>query len=183
LLNKSNKNRTTLIQWPSGISGTITIANSVTRIERWAFANSRLTNITIPNSVTHIGDGAFAHSRLTNITIPNSVTYIGNLAFVGNWQLSSITIPDSVTKIGGWAFMNNKLSKVVIPDNVDISRLAFSENEITSIIIGSNITLEEWRNDNTAGGFNLSFAELYVAQGRMAGTYIYHEGSWSFQPK
>ena len=37
----------------------------------------RLTSITIPNSVTSIEDYAFNNCNITSITIPNSVTSIG----------------------------------------------------------------------------------------------------------
>ena len=68
-----------------GCSGltSVTIPNSVTRIESYAFSScSGLTSITIPNSVTSIGEYAFSNcSGLTSITIPNSVTSIGEKAF------------------------------------------------------------------------------------------------------
>ena len=101
-----NKNKTTIIQVPRGISRAITLPNTLTSIADDAFYKcSGLTSITIPNSVTSIGDWTFyGCTGLTNITIPDSVTSIGNCAFCGCSSLTSITIPDSVTSIGSYAF-------------------------------------------------------------------------------
>jgi len=84
----------------------ITIPETVTRIEPWAFfACSNLVTITVPTNVTNIGDGAFDEcAGLTNLTIANGVSSIGQNAFRYCTNLTSITIPDSVTTIGGDAF-------------------------------------------------------------------------------
>jgi hypothetical protein len=101
-----NKNKTTLICCPEGKTGSYTIPNSVTSIERGAFyVCSGLTSVMIPNSVTSIGNSAFAYCRsLTEVTIPNSVTSIGWYAFDGCSSLTEVTIPYSVTSIGVGAF-------------------------------------------------------------------------------
>ena len=86
-----NKDKTTLIYWPRGKTGSYTIPDGVTAIGDYAFyCNSKLTSVTIPSSVTSIGESAFQHcTGLTSITIPNSVTSIVNLAF---WDCDSLTI-------------------------------------------------------------------------------------------
>jgi hypothetical protein len=102
-----NKNQTTLIQYPVGLSSTsFIIPNSVTSIGNYAFGEcSSLTSVTIPNSVTRIGDSAFnSCSSLTSITIPSSVTTIGVDAFLFCTSLTSVIIPSSVTSIGTGAF-------------------------------------------------------------------------------
>ena len=56
-----NKAKTTLIQVPGGISGTVTISASVTSIGDGAFSGcTSLASITIPASVTSIGRWAFS---------------------------------------------------------------------------------------------------------------------------
>ena len=81
-----NKNKTTLVRYPRGKTG---------------------TTFTIPNTVTSIGDGTFNRcTSLTSVTIPNSVTSIGRNSFYGCTSLTSIIIPDSVTSIGIIAFLN-----------------------------------------------------------------------------
>ena len=61
-------------------------------------------SLTIPDSVTTIEGGAFSKcSGFTgSLTIPDSVTTIGENAFDGcSGFTGSLTIPDSVTTIGG----------------------------------------------------------------------------------
>ena len=146
----------------------ITIPNSVTSIDRNAFAYcSNLTSVTIPNGVTSIGDEAFGYcSNLTSVTIPNGVTSIGEsafqncssltsvtigsgvtsigkAAFQGCRALTSITIPNSVTSIGMTAFNScTGLTSVTIPDSVtSIGNSAFGGcSGLTSLIIGSGVT-------------------------------------------
>ena len=64
-----NKNKTSIISVPKGISGAIVLPNTLTSIGNAAFSSySSLTSITIPNSVTSIRDDAFyCCSGLTNI--------------------------------------------------------------------------------------------------------------------
>ena len=95
----------------SGLTGSLTIPNSVTEIGGEVFYNcSGFTgSLTIPNSVTMIGSVAFYNcSGFTgSLTIGNSVTSIGSGAFSGcSGFTGSLTIPNSVTSIGGSAFYN-----------------------------------------------------------------------------
>jgi hypothetical protein len=64
-----NKAKTTIIQYPSGKTGTYSIPNSVTTIGQAAFAKcTGLTSVTIPNSVNSMAYGAFMScSGLTSI--------------------------------------------------------------------------------------------------------------------
>ncbi len=103
-----NKNKTKLICYPGGKSGSYIIPDSVTSIGSRAFYHcSNLTSVTIPDSVTSIGDYAFyGCSSLKSVTIPDSVKGIGEEAFYYCSSLTSITIPDSVKGIGEEAFYN-----------------------------------------------------------------------------
>ena len=134
-----DKNKTTLIQFPRGKSGSYTIPSSVTSIGDGAFSGCWNLDVTIPNSVTSIGDSAFSRCNLTGITIPNSVTSIGDSAFSGCENLTSVTIPNSVTSIGNSAFYGCNLTSVTIPNSVtSIGDSAFSDfGNLRTIIVNA----------------------------------------------
>jgi hypothetical protein len=91
--------------WRQGLAS-VTIPNSVLRIERYAFYNCNfLTNVTIGSSVSNIGSYAFDTCvGLTSLTIPDSVISIGDSAFFDCASLTSVWIGNSVISIGGGAF-------------------------------------------------------------------------------
>ena len=114
-------NKTTLVCYPAGKTGSYTIPESVISIGENAFCEcSKLTSITIPNSVKNIEDWAFYRcSGLASITIPNSVERIEHGAFEDCSGLESITIPESVTTIGGCVFENcDGLTSITIPESI-----------------------------------------------------------------
>jgi len=122
----------------------VTIPNSVTSIDDWAFAAcNSLSNVIIPNSVTSIGGNAFVLcASLTSIVIPDSVTEIGEAAFAECLNLESVIIGNNVTSIAGYAFQNcTSLTNVTIPDSVEfIGRWAFwGCTSLTSISISDNV--------------------------------------------
>lgn len=81
-----DKNKTTLIFYPTAKTG----------------------NYKIPKSVIKIADCAFCGCKnIEDIYIPDGVTSIGNLAFEKCDNLSKITIPDTVKEIAGNAFDND----------------------------------------------------------------------------
>jgi hypothetical protein len=140
-----NKNKTVLVEYPSGKSGSVTIPGSVTSIGEAAFSGcSSLTGITIPNSVTSIGEKAFSSCYLlTSIIIPNSVTSIGDSAFAMCDSLTSIIIPDGVTSIGDSVFMGCfSLTRVTIPNSVtSIGDGAFERcSSLTRVTIPNSVT-------------------------------------------
>jgi hypothetical protein len=98
-----NKNKTTLMCYPSAKTGTsFSIPNSVTSVGIYAFMyNYNLTSVTIPNSVTSIGEGAFyACYKLTSVTISNSVTSIGEFAFKNCSALTSVNFQGTIASTG-----------------------------------------------------------------------------------
>jgi hypothetical protein len=102
-----NKAKTSILNVPAGISGSINIPASVTAIGDYAFYGcSSLTSVTIPASVTTIGNYAFSNcfDSLTSVNIPAGVTSIGNGAFSFCYSLTGIEIPAGVTTIGPYAF-------------------------------------------------------------------------------
>ena len=87
-----DETKTELISCLPEATGEISIPESVTAIEDYAFnGRSGLTSVVIPNSVTSIGSYAFEYcTSLTSVTIPSSVTSIGNNAFEGCNALTDI---------------------------------------------------------------------------------------------
>jgi hypothetical protein len=76
-----SKDMKTLYYCPSTIKGAITIADSVTRIDDYAFAyNKGVTSVVIGENVTYIGDRAFLYSAVQEVTILGDV-YLGYDAF------------------------------------------------------------------------------------------------------
>ena len=113
-----SKDKKTLIKCPDGKTGSFTIPNSVTTIEKYAFLDCKsLTNINVAEdnlNYTSIDGVLYSKDKKTlitcpggktgSVTIPNSVTSIGSYAFLKCTGLTSVTIPNSVTSIGEGAF-------------------------------------------------------------------------------
>ena len=76
----------------SGLTGNLTIPNSVTKIGYAAFQNcSGLNTVVIPNTVNTIPPYTFFNcTALTSVSIPSSVTTVGKLAFGSCSSLVSV---------------------------------------------------------------------------------------------
>lgn len=98
--------KTTLVCYPEGKSGSFEIPSSVTSVGNYAFSNcKKLTNIRIPEKVTQIGNYAFSYCEgLTAITIPGNVKNIGENAFVYCHKLEEVTLEEGIETIGDYAF-------------------------------------------------------------------------------
>ena len=111
-----NKDKTTLIVCPSGLSGAYIIPAGVTEIELWAFYGcADLTDVTLPETVTRIKSYTFWDcTGLMHVTIPEGVTSMSNCAFRGCTRLTSVTIPESMAAIDFDAFAECTGLKTVI---------------------------------------------------------------------
>lgn len=105
----------------------ITIPNSVKKIEKGAFSYSVITEFVIPENVTEIGENAFRYSSIESITVPGSVKNLSKYIFSDCNSLKSVKLNNGVTKIGEYAFNNcKKLNDISLPDSLDtISSDAF----------------------------------------------------------
>lgn len=101
-----NKDKTTLIAYPSAKSTRYVIPESVTSIGADAFYGcSDLDSLIISNQVTTIGNSAFnGCSGLTSLLLPASLTTIGEQALSDCSGLQTLTFPAKLTSIGDNAF-------------------------------------------------------------------------------
>jgi hypothetical protein len=159
-----NKDKTTLIQYPAGKTGTMfTVPDSVTSIEYGAFSScTNLTNITIPfvggklnnrgTYTTHFGyifgaptdglQGSIIPTSIKTVIITGGNS-IEDYAFRDCFSLTNVTIPDSVKSIGESAFTRcENLKNIIIGNNVtSIGNYAFNEcKNLIDVTIGSGVT-------------------------------------------
>ena len=120
----------------------ITIPNSITRIEKLAFSEClKLKSINIPYGITHIGDKAFySCESLTSIIIPDSVTYIGRGCFQYCYSLASYVLSSSITIIKESLFDSCMvLRSAVIPSGITkIEAAAYDRcNQLSEVIVNA----------------------------------------------
>lgn len=115
-----NKNRTTLIQYPTALGGSYLIPGTVTTIGDDAFSLSLVSSVTIPSSVTSFGGSVFTFcGSLTAITVPNSVTNLGSDTFDNCFKLASVVLSTNITSIEDTVFFEcYNLNGIQIPPGV-----------------------------------------------------------------
>ncbi len=115
-----DKNKTMLLQYPAGKSGTYSIPNSVNNIAGAAFQDcTHLTGIVIPGSVTNIADYAFnLCTALKSVTIPDSVIALGTEGFGNCTSLTNVILSTGLTDFGyiGFGYCTN-LTSVLFTGN------------------------------------------------------------------
>ncbi|MBO5333772.1 MAG: leucine-rich repeat protein [Clostridia bacterium] len=154
-----NKDKTTLIQYPTGNANTsYTIPDSVTTIENEAFGYCHLTNVTFGKGITSLGYMVFYRcDNLTKVTVDSNNKYFSNDEYgvlfnknkttlvyhpKGNTRTSYV-IPDTVTKIADNAFYAcENLTGVTIPDSVTTigERTFYYCTNLESVIIPDGVT-------------------------------------------
>ena len=92
-----DKTGTTLIQFPCGVGGSVSIPEGVTHIGTSAFTgDTALTNLIFPESLSDIGSSSFALcDGLVNVFIPAGVSNISAGAFAKCSALASFEVSDS----------------------------------------------------------------------------------------
>jgi hypothetical protein len=157
-----NKDKTTLICYPAGKTGSYTVPNSVTSIENDAFRDCiSLASITISNFVTSIGDD-IPFSDCTNLSSinvesdnPNYSSEDGVLFNKDKTTLiyypagktgNAYIMPNSVISIENDAFYENgKLTSIVFSDKVSsIGEKCFARSGLTSLTLPKSLVLIEY---------------------------------------
>ncbi|MGN1317157.1 MAG: leucine-rich repeat protein [Acutalibacteraceae bacterium] len=113
-----NKNKTTIIQYPKGKSGTsYAIPSGVEKIEEKCFSGCNLLeSVSVPESVTDIGEQAFYYcGKLATVSGGENIKNIGDLAFYECILLSTFTMPGNLVTIGKQAFFDCPIASVTLP--------------------------------------------------------------------
>lgn len=107
-----------------GALSAVVLPDSLTRIERSAFAESDLTQITFGKGLTSIGDDndterVFSNCKcLASVVIPDNITALDNYSFSECSNLTKAVLPTTMTKIGSGVFSGCILENTVIPKSV-----------------------------------------------------------------
>lgn len=97
----------------------VTIPNSVTTIEDYAFENLNITFIELPNSVSKIGRYAFSRSRIVSMKLPPKIETIDEYCFDWCTMLETIELPSNLKEIKTHAFAQCvSLKEIIIPNSV-----------------------------------------------------------------
>ena len=141
-----NGDKTEVLAYPQGKSGSYTVPNGVKTIKERAFYMcNNLVSVTLPASVESIEKEAFStcQNSLTTVKMTNGLTSIGENAFYNCPKLESADIPSTVTNIGSGAFSNcPALTEAVIPNGVTrIESGTFSSSSgLKSVTIPDSVT-------------------------------------------
>ena len=98
----------------------ITLPDSVSLIDNYAFAESGLTEIDLPTGLTSINEGAFARTPLETVEIPDGVKEIRSHAFFSCIHLGQVILHDGLERIESNAFLGtDHLFDIHIPNSVN----------------------------------------------------------------
>ena len=109
----------TLLFCPSGITGTVTVADGTKSIGSSAFQRSKADHVVLPDTLLTIGSGAFKSSGFTSVEIPDSVTSIGYYAFFNCKKLKSVEFGQSLRTIEEGAFSQSPLENASLPASLE----------------------------------------------------------------
>ncbi|MCQ2405496.1 MAG: leucine-rich repeat domain-containing protein [Clostridia bacterium] len=182
-----NKNKTTLVCYPSGLAGTtFAVPDTVATIAPYAFAvNHTLTAVTLSDSLTELGDRAFEYvTEIKTITLPKSVATLGAGVFAFCSSLEKIDVAagntafkwenDTLLSADGYKLYfyspANKAEEVVVPLTVaQLMDCAFAGNpylkRVTLLNASSSISgdvFDGCRDDFVLSGYDQSTAHSYA---------------------
>ena len=139
-----NAGKTLLISCPVGKTGAYTVPETVTEIEKSAFAASGVESVSMSDAVNAVGEGAFSNcSKLKSAVLPKGLKELKKGLFSGCSALEAISIPDSVKTLGEGVFSGcAALKEVKIPGEVTvIPKNAFSGcTALESVSIPASVT-------------------------------------------
>ena len=168
----------------------VTIPNSITKIEWNAFYNTGIYNneSNWDNGVLYV-DNCLIETRgdISSVyTVKEDTRLIADVAFCGNSSLISVTIPYNVTNIGGGIFGYCKnLQSVVLPENITSLSPGLTDVEVYGFFEGcsslSSITLNSTTPPVTDRGYAFEGVDnsipIYVPCGCVD---AYWNSDWSY---
>lgn len=118
----------------------VTLANTIKKIDLWAFAFNNLTSVTLPNNLERLVGSCFRGNSITTIDFGSSPDInLGNSSFSDN-QLTNITIPGSISAIGNNVFGDNNITSITFEQGVGTVAVgAFWGNPLTEVICNSTV--------------------------------------------
>jgi hypothetical protein len=123
----------------------VVIPEWVTKIEKQAFEDNKLTRVVIPNSVTSLWNYTFHNNEVTELIIWTWVTAIPQWFLQDNRWLLELTIPDTVVSVGGNAFKNANLTNLKLWTWLQtIWWSAFNGNKLSWELIIPDSVLSIW---------------------------------------
>lgn len=112
------------------------IGYNVIQIGEGSFYNNDITSISLPNSVTKIDRAAFAGCKLLHTAqLSNTLKSIGISGFSGCESLLTIKLPDSLESIDTWGLSDCGLVSIEIPESCGLDNWGIFSNckNLTSV--------------------------------------------------
>jgi len=137
-----DKGQSTLIQFPSGKQGQVSVPSGVRTIANYAFDGCKyIQSVNIPDTVTSLGEFSFNFcTSMQSINMGSGVSSIGTYAFFGCSVLRSITFPANISIIKESAFEDcYSLVSFTFPKNIPIIEnsafaLGTSDHKVTCYV-------------------------------------------------
>ncbi len=166
-----NADKTEIICYPPGRSGSYVIPEGTTSISNNAFHGSFYLNaVSFPSSMETIGEYAFCQCyQLSTVSIPSGVSKLEEGAFSTCWGLESLTVSEGLDKLGNYAFSGcSNLTTISLPFSIKaIGSGAFAQcNNLEDVYY--NGTEAQWKsirlgNDSFTSTITLHYK--YIAEG------------------
>lgn len=121
------------------IPGTLTIPNSITQIDEWAFYKLETNTLNIHANV-HLGNQCFHSSTFSNLNV-ETVHFDGVSIFNSCTGFTNVELPEGLKTIPDGTFSGNSLITMELPESVEtIGVEAFTNNKnLVSIVIPKKV--------------------------------------------
>ncbi len=117
-----DKEAKTLLCYPGGKTGNVTIPLGVVKVEDYAFSGcASIKSVELPESVTEIGNSVFSGcSGVTSVTLPKGLTQMGQRMFESCKNLKTINLPESIAHVSSAVFQGSGLQELTVAEaNLD----------------------------------------------------------------